>query len=589
MGNPIDLTRNFNHEIYFISIGLSAGSRWKKLPLLYRPYVDKTAGSGFHHGMPETNRIWGTLDPFYEPGPVLGRKVANLKFLHALLRRDPFEEYHFFLADQGQARGVKDHLSKHSPSLAEKRVRLFDRRELPGKLAEVGYHCFHLSDCITTQPHMARLRNRYAKEIFPITGLIHSLSYADFGGAFLRHLWPGVTGRDAIVCTSRPGRRVVEEFFRWQREAYGLSEETYPAPLLKRIPLAVDAEALAPGDEGQGGPVRLLVFGRISHHSKMDLLPLVRALHRLVSDGMAPDGVELVLAGWGDDDDDFLPSLKDYIRNVGIPFSLKLRPDEDEKIALFQSADIFISIADNPQETFGITLAEAGAFGLPVVASEYDGYRDIVTHGETGLLVPTVGADETPDADLLAPLLFDNQYHLLLSQRTAVEVPALAEALRRLIDSPEERQAMGAAARRRVEGEFSWPVVMERYVSLWEDLWARPVDADSLREIPHPQAMPFGRLFGHYTTRTLGPDVLLKAGRTGEAFYRGRDYPALYSGMSLSVDPEVVKKLVFLARKSIDSATLIRKLIQVEPGLDENSAKNHMLWSLKHDILERVK
>lgn len=553
-------------------------------------FIDKTPLSGFHLSMPEIKRIWGTLDPFYEPGPVLGRKVANIKFLHALLKRDGFDEYHFFLADRGQASGLKKHLKAYFPALLEgERVRVFDRRELPKMLGETDYHCFHLSDCITTQPHMARLRNRYSREIFPITGLIHSLSYSDFGGAFLRHLWSGTTLRDGIVCTSEPGRQVVEQFFGWQRESYNLSEDNFPAPSLPRIPLAVDVVEFLAVEPRESGPVRLLVFGRISHHSKMDLLPLVRALHRLIADGMEPEAVELILAGWGDDDDDFLPSLKDYIKNVGVPLTLKLRPSEDEKIALFQSADIFISIADNPQETFGITLVEAGAFCLPVIASEYDGYRDIVVDGKTGLLVPTMGAEETPDADMLAPVIFDNQYHLLLSQRTVVEIPALAEALKRLIDSPEERRAMGEAARKRVEERFSWPVVMEQYISLWDDLWRYQVDAEALRDTPHPQAMPFGRLFGHYTTRTLASDTLLKAGRTGEAFYRGRDYPTLYSGMTMTIDPEVAKMLVFLARKSIDSASLIRKLIQVEPSLDENSAKNHMLWALKHDILEHVK
>ena len=35
--------------------------------------------------------IWGTLDPFVELGPVIGRKVANAGFLEALLRADPFD------------------------------------------------------------------------------------------------------------------------------------------------------------------------------------------------------------------------------------------------------------------------------------------------------------------------------------------------------------------------------------------------------------------------------------------------------------------------------------------------------------------
>ena len=41
--------------------------------------------------------IFGTLHPFLEGGAVYGRKVANTGFMEALLRIDPFDEYHFFV------------------------------------------------------------------------------------------------------------------------------------------------------------------------------------------------------------------------------------------------------------------------------------------------------------------------------------------------------------------------------------------------------------------------------------------------------------------------------------------------------------
>jgi len=541
--------------------------------------------------MPEEKRRWGTLDPFYEPGPVLGRKVANVRFLDGLLRADPFDEYCFFLGDQGLGEALRGHLAKAAPALLDAgRVRILDRRELPGVLAREPFHCFHLSDCIVSQPALARLRNRYAPEIFPITGIIHSLSYASYAEPFLRHLWAGATARDAIVCTSAAGQGAVERFFGWLREGYGLEEAAFPGPRLARIPLAVDAEAMTPGEPGpEGGPVRLLVFGRLSHHSKMDLLPLLRALHRLVSDGLDPASVELVLAGWSDENDDYLPMIEGLARNVAIPVTVRARPTEAEKAALFREADVFVSIADNPQETFGITVVEAGAFGLPSVVSDYDGYRDIVAHGETGLLVPTIGPAATPDADLLAPLLFDNQYHLLLAQRTAVEVPALAEALGALIRSPELRRSMGAAARRRVCEHFSWTGTIRRYLELWDELRRAPADPEPLRAADHPQAMPYGRLFGHYASRVLDPACVVRTGRTGEAFYRNRDFPSLYAGLGWTIRPEAARKLAFLARKPVDSGTLMRKLTELEPLLDEAMAENHVLWALKHDILELVK
>ena len=42
---------------------------------------------------------------------------------------------------------------------------------------------------------------------------------------------------------------------------------------------------------------------------------------------------------------------------------------------LWAAADVFLSLVDNIQETFGITPLEAMAAGLPVVASDWDGYR----------------------------------------------------------------------------------------------------------------------------------------------------------------------------------------------------------------------
>ena len=166
--------------------------------------IDKRGGNGFDHDMTSKKRIWGTLDPFYEGGPVLGRTVANSRFLIELLRRDPFDEYHFFLPGKWAADPLRKHLEKTAPALLEQnRVRLLHRHDLAGMLRGVQYHCFHLSDCITCQPFLARMRNQLSAELFPVTGPIHSLSYAHFTRSFLQHLWPGTTRRDAIICTLR--------------------------------------------------------------------------------------------------------------------------------------------------------------------------------------------------------------------------------------------------------------------------------------------------------------------------------------------------------------------------------------------------
>jgi len=284
----------------------------------------------------------------------------------------------------------------------------------------------------------------------------------------------------------------------------------------------------------------ILVLGRVSHASKMDLLPLIRALSRLfagtpgtpgTAGALARDSISLVVAGWADEQDPFPQTLVDMGARVGLDVRLDLRPGERRKNELLAACDLFVSIADNPQETFGITLLEAQAAGLPVVASDYDGYRDLLVHSETGLLVPTTGPAPEPGDDFvdrLAPLLFDNQYHLLLAQRTVVHTPELTLALGALLADAPLRARMGRAGRERVRQHFLWPGVIAQHLELWEELRALPApDIASLRNVPHPLELPYSRVFAPYPTQTLAPDAELRPGRSGAALLGGREFPIL--------------------------------------------------------------
>ena len=53
------------------------------------------------------------------------------------------------------------------------------------------------------------------------------------------------------------------------------------------------------------------------------------------------------------------------------------------------SADLFLSLVDNPQETFGLAPVEAMAAGIPVIG-DWDGYRFTVSDGVEGFRIPTL-------------------------------------------------------------------------------------------------------------------------------------------------------------------------------------------------------
>ena len=107
-------------------------------------------------------------------------------------------------------------------------------------------------------------------------------------------------------------------------------------------------------------------------------------------------------------------------------------------IPLYSQAAVFI--CPSVYEPFGIINLEAMACGTPVVASSVGGITEVVAHDETGLLVP------------FAPAGRDNAE----PQHPARFARDLAAAIDALMQSPERRLEMGAAARRRVEEQFSW-------------------------------------------------------------------------------------------------------------------------------------
>ncbi len=537
-------------------------------------------------------RIFGTLDPFIEFGDMLGRKEANAGFLYALLDCNFFDEFHFFLANELQCLQFTNMVQELFPAY-KKQIKTFLRQDLPTALATTRYYVFHLSDCIKSQAQLARLRNKYSQHLFPITGITHSLSYADYGTSFLAHLWSGTTLRDCIICSSTTGKKVVQSLFQQLRAGYGLTKTNHPEPSLCRIPLAVNIEELKPANLVQKQRARenfaldpkqavILVFGRLSLYSKMDLLPLLRAMHRL---GKKATECTLMLAGWTEDKESYHEAVVALGTSLGLDVRVVTRPDQEQKKELYQAADIFVSIADNPQETFGISIVEAMAFGLPVIASEYDGYRDLVQHNRTGLLIPTLSSKQTTEIDALAPLLFDSDAHLLVAQETIVDVPELAKALEQLLGSPQKRAEFGANGRSLAETYYSWPYVMLKYLELWQKLWTLPAQRANKA---HPLEMRYGKTFGHYTTDNFAADMLLRRSAFGQQVYQAQGLPIIYSRISHSVNQELVRKILFVLRQPQSVAKLCQTLQKIDNKLSQQTLYFVLSWALKHDLLERV-
>jgi phosphatidylinositol alpha 1,6-mannosyltransferase len=167
------------------------------------------------------------------------------------------------------------------------------------------------------------------------------------------------------------------------------------------------------------GEVIVGYVGRLAMEKRVDLLAAVAAL----------PGVRLVVTGGG-------PAGEDLRQAIPSAVFLGERHGED-LAAIYASLDVFAHTG--PFETFGQTIQEAAASGLPVVAPAAGGPLDLVDHGVTGYLVPPGDGD------------------------------ALVATVRTLAGDAALRRAMGQTARQKVLGR-SWPALVDELTGHYTDV-----------------------------------------------------------------------------------------------------------------------
>jgi glycosyltransferase involved in cell wall biosynthesis len=195
------------------------------------------------------------------------------------------------------------------------------------------------------------------------------------------------------------------------------------------IPNAVDVAA-AQVSRLDGDPPLVVSVGRMDFPK--DFVTLARALNRL-----EPDSFRGEIVGDGSD----RPLVEQELAAAGEGRSIVLTGLREDVAAVLGGADVFV--LSSQSECMPLSVLEAMAAGLPVVASAVGGVPEIVVDGETGLLV----SPGDPDA--------------------------LAGALARVLGDGQERRAMGAAGQERARKHHDLPAFREAHLALYERELAR--------------------------------------------------------------------------------------------------------------------
>jgi len=194
------------------------------------------------------------------------------------------------------------------------------------------------------------------------------------------------------------------------------------------IPLGVDAEVFRPAPFGRRHPARLVTTASADTPLK-GLRFLIEAYAALAAER---PNLELVVVGRLREG----PTAQ-WLDRLGLRDKVRFEHDLTGEGMARLFGEATICVTPSLYEGFGLPAAEAMACGSPVVVTDGGALPEVV--GDAGVVVP------------------------------AGDPGALRDALAALLDDPERRRALGAAALARAQAHFSWDRVAERYETILED------------------------------------------------------------------------------------------------------------------------
>ncbi len=331
---------------------------------------------------------------------------------------------------------------------------------------------------------LASLRLHAGPAAYALTGITHTTASHRAMDAISSLLTSPVMPWDAVICTSKAVVETMQvvlsaqaDMLRWR---FGRDLD-FTLPLTPVIPLGVHVDEFASTKDAKASArkslgieeeaIAFLFAGRLSFHAKAHPHAMYTALDRVAQE----TGRKLVLiqSGWFASDHIervFRQSAGKYAPNVTHIFTDGR--DGAAKANSWAASDVFVSLSDNIQETFGLTPIEAMAAGLPAVVTDWNGYKDTVRDGVDGYRIPTTApaAGFGTALALRHEAAIDNYdlYCGLSCQFVAVDHDLLAERLKTLVLEKDIRLKMGASGQARAREVYSWDVVFKQYQALWD-------------------------------------------------------------------------------------------------------------------------
>lgn len=530
---------------------------------------------------------------------IFGLQVAISAWIKAYFRYGNQENFNFLIGESKDLDEVKQ--MANEAGLDPKRLIALDRR-----YARENFGAF--DTIFRPDPHVQNIlwqRQQVQGNGFNFCGLAHAIGGLETGELLERYCLSPSENSDAIVCPSHAVQGAIRSFWDvygdYLKQRFGA---TFKCPVqLPIIPLGIDIEKfekITTADKraeqrqklGLGEDDFVLLWvGRLSHAIKAHPLAMFQAAERAAIE--TGKNVHLVMVGYFVPEDAG-PQFKNLAAAICQKAKVTFIPHGDPRFpdGLWAAGDIFLSLIDNMQESFGLTPIEAMAAGLPRVISDWDGYRDSVKQGEDGFLVRTLQPPANTGRALSELLLSGKEmYGGFLAKSAlcvAVDQDDAVKAITTLINDKNLRKSFADKAKARVRAMYDWKHIIPAYEALWTEMAAKrratrlttppmqwPV---ALPQVPDPFTM-----YASYPTAALSETNALSVAATQDEIKKlwGQDINVF--GIDMMIHPDEATKLIsYISGKG--KAT-IADVLQNYSSLDKASLWRTIAWLAKLGIL----
>lgn len=453
---------------------------------------------------------------------LMGRQAAGESFLKGWAKHSGLTDFYCFSASKRYAEGFHENIQRYTSKSIKTHWVAFDKLN---KLSEP--ECLFLPG-----PGIAKQawqRRYFEQKAYSVCGITHTTASDRVMDSIGDILIAPVQPWDALICTSpsvkEMVKKVLNNHFEYLCDRF---ETVIPDSIIQLpvIPLGIESSEYEVSEEKKKNATQLkqklginpkdvtvLFVGRLSFHAKAHPFPLYQSLENACRD--SNQKTNLIMSGWFANEQiekQFVETAKAFCPNVNVIFVDGRKPEIRSNI--WTIADIFCSLSDNIQETFGITPIEAMAAGIPVIVSDWDGYRDSITE-QVGFKIPTMMPLEGTGSDLSFRYeTGTDNYDMYIGQislSTGLDIAACSEAFKRLLESKELRQRMGEQGKRLVQEKFDWSVVIPQYQDLWGQLSElRKLSlevAENKSGTSNPLRSDPYKLFSHYASSTISANT----------------------------------------------------------------------------------